>query len=99
MPKPKRTAQQIQASKVPVQEPVTPIDPNAVYRVREVPALIRVGLGFIREAIMAGKLKSKILGHARVVRGQWILDWLEKVPSGSRPQNFRAKERKGSKEE
>lgn len=53
------------------------IDPNAIYRTRDLPALLRVGRETVDLAIKKGHLKFKLAGNARIFRGQWLLDFLE----------------------
>jgi ribosomal protein L15E len=75
MGRPKRSAAQLEDARRPG------IDPNKVYRWQEVPALVRVGRPCVTDALKDGSLESKIIGRARVVRGAWILAWLERAPA------------------
>ena len=76
----KRTAREMAAGSAP-KPPATGIDPLAVYRLADLPGLIRVGFGVVREAVRSGELRCKIAGNRQLFLGQWLLDWVER-PTG-----------------
>lgn len=54
------------------------LDPNAVYSEDEAQRVLRLrGKRCLVDARRKGRLRSAMIGQARVFRGSWLLDWLE----------------------
>lgn len=70
MPRRRRTAHEI--AKPP---PPEAIDPHAIYRLRELPRLLRIGRMAIRDEIASGALVPLVKGGRYLFLGEALLAW------------------------
>ncbi len=72
----KRTAHEMAADRVPV------VERDALYRKSELPGILRCGRDAVAAAIRVGELKHVFVGKTMIVRGEWILQYLENRTKG-----------------
>lgn len=55
-----------------------PIEPNAVYRPWDLPAVTGRSWKYYRAEMHAGRLRVEHRGNCVYIRGQWLLDHMER---------------------
>ena len=53
------------------------VEPDAFYRTTQLSRMLGLSAKSIGSAIRAGKLRSAKVGPNQLVRGQWLIDWLD----------------------
>lgn len=57
------------------------IDPDAYYTAQHVQDMFGVSIRAIGDACRSEALKSKVRAGKRIIRGAWLIEWLEGVES------------------
>lgn len=63
-----------------------PINADQVYRPADLPAVTGLSWKYLKGEVVAGRLRADRRANMVLVRGAWLLDWLERRPGSLPPQ-------------